>query len=105
MNRAIEMMGLAKEYSGKRVIDDLSRDVEKGEIFLSQLPWALKMVLYLLPLTHCSMCLRAAALGQHSLVVSSGDGGLSSGLFPGKHGRSQKAKRVELQIKRDLTLP
>jgi ABC-type multidrug transport system ATPase subunit len=32
MNRAIEMMGLAKEYSGKRVIDDLSRDVEKGEI-------------------------------------------------------------------------
>jgi len=99
------MMGLAKEYSGKRVIDDLSRDVEKGEIFLSQLPWALKMVLYLLPLTHCSMCLRAAALGQHSLVVSSGDGGLSSGLFPGKHGRSQKAKRVEMQIKRDLTLP
>ncbi|OYV14919.1 MAG: hypothetical protein CG440_208 [Methanosaeta sp. NSM2] len=57
-------MGLAKEYSGKRVIDDLSRDVEKGEIFLSQLPWALKMALYLLPLTHCSMCLRAAALGD-----------------------------------------
>ena len=64
MNRAIEMMGLAREYSGKRVIDDLSPDVEKGEIFLSQLPWALKMVLYLLPLTHCSMCLRAAALGD-----------------------------------------
>jgi len=55
-------MGLAKEYSGKRVIDGLSPDVEKGEIFLSQLPWALKMALYLLPLTHCSMCLRAAAL-------------------------------------------
>lgn len=33
MNRAIEMMGLAKEYSGKRVIDGLSLDVEKGEIF------------------------------------------------------------------------
>jgi hypothetical protein len=64
MNRAIEMMGRAKEYSGKRVIDDPSRDVEKGEIFLSQLPWALKMVFYLLPLTHCSMCLRAAALGD-----------------------------------------
>ena len=30
---------------------------------LSQLPLALKMALYLLPLTHCSMCLRAAALG------------------------------------------
>ena len=29
---------------------------------LSQLPLALKMALYLLPLTHCSMCLRAAAL-------------------------------------------
>jgi len=56
------MMGLAKEYSGKRVIDGLSLDVEKGEIFISQLPWALKMALYLLPLTHCSMCLRAAAL-------------------------------------------
>lgn len=99
------MMGLAKEYSGKRVIDDPSRDVEKGEIFLSQLPWALKMVLYLLPLTHCSMCLRAAALGQLSLVVSSGNVSFSSGFFPGKHGRSQKAKRVEMQIKRDLTLP
>ena len=57
-------MGLAKEYSGKRVIDGLSPDVEKGEIFLSRLPWALKMALYLLPLTHCSMCLRAAALGD-----------------------------------------
>ena len=57
------MMGLAKEYSGKRVIDGLSPDVEKGEIFLSRLPWALKMALSLLPLTHCSMCLRAAALG------------------------------------------
>jgi len=33
MNGAIEMMGLAKEYSGKRVIDGLSLDVEKGEIF------------------------------------------------------------------------
>ena len=98
-------MGLAKEYSGKRVIDGLSPDVEKGEIFLSQLPWALKMALYLLPLTHCSMCLRAAALGQHSLVVSSGDGGVSSGLFHGKHGRSQKAKRVDMQIKRDLIRP
>lgn len=33
MNSAIEMMGLAKEYSGKRVIDGLSLDVEKDEIF------------------------------------------------------------------------
>jgi len=33
MNGAIEMMGLAKEYSGKRVIDGLSLDVEKDEIF------------------------------------------------------------------------
>lgn len=31
---------------------------------LSQLPEALKVVLYLLPLTHSSQCLRAAALGQ-----------------------------------------
>jgi hypothetical protein len=63
------------------------------------------MALYLLPLTHCSMCLRAAALGQLSLVVSSGNVSSSSGFFPGKHGLSQKAKRVEMQIKRDLTLP
>jgi len=31
---------------------------------LSQLPEAVKAVLYLLPLTHSSECLRAAALGQ-----------------------------------------
>jgi ABC-2 type transport system permease protein len=31
---------------------------------LSQLPEALKAILYLLPLTHSSQCLRAAALGQ-----------------------------------------
>jgi len=31
---------------------------------LSQLPEALKVVLYILPLTHSSQCLRAAALGQ-----------------------------------------
>ncbi|OYV11114.1 MAG: hypothetical protein CG446_883 [Methanosaeta sp. ASO1] len=97
-------MGLAKEYSGKRVIDGLSPDVEKGEIFLSQLPWALKMALYLLPLTHCSMCLRAAALGDCSLWWSL----LHCLLFfwpfsweawPFSEGH------VEMDIKRDLTLP
>jgi len=31
---------------------------------LSQVPIALKTALYLLPLTHCSICLRAAALGD-----------------------------------------
>ena len=31
---------------------------------LSQLPAGLKTALYILPLTHCSLCLRAAALGQ-----------------------------------------
>ena len=39
MNRVIEMMGLANQDSGKRVIDGLSPDVDKGDIFLSQLPW------------------------------------------------------------------
>ena len=34
MNRAIEMMGLAKEYSGKRVIDDLSQGCRKGRDIL-----------------------------------------------------------------------
>ena len=33
MNKAIELIGLAKEYCGKRVIDDLSLEVEDGEIF------------------------------------------------------------------------
>lgn len=45
---------------------------------LNQLPEALKIVLYFLPLTHSSMCLRAAALGQPfpwlSLLVLSGFG-------------------------------
>jgi ABC-type multidrug transport system permease subunit len=31
---------------------------------LAQVPWGLKMALYALPLTHCSICLRAAALDQ-----------------------------------------
>jgi ABC-type multidrug transport system permease subunit len=31
---------------------------------LNQLPEALKVALYILPLTHSSLCLRAAALGQ-----------------------------------------
>ena len=31
---------------------------------LTQVPWGLKLALYVLPLTHCSICLRAAALSQ-----------------------------------------
>jgi len=31
---------------------------------LTQVPWGLKLALYALPLTHCSICLRAAALDQ-----------------------------------------
>jgi ABC-2 type transport system permease protein len=31
---------------------------------LAQVPWGLKLALYALPLTHCSICLRAAALDQ-----------------------------------------
>jgi ABC-2 type transport system permease protein len=31
---------------------------------LAQVPWGLKLALYVLPLTHCSICLRAAALDQ-----------------------------------------
>jgi ABC-2 type transport system permease protein len=45
---------------------------------LTQVPWALQLVLYFSPLTHTSLCLRASALGQPfpwlSLVVLLGFG-------------------------------
>jgi ABC-2 type transport system permease protein len=51
---------------------------------LNQLPYALKVVLSLSPLTHTSLCLRASALGQPfpwwSLAVLFGFGAIFFGL-------------------------
>jgi len=62
------MAFLAKSHQDMSTISSLvllPMTFLSGTFFsLSQIPEALKVVLYLLPLTHSSQCLRAATLGQ-----------------------------------------